>query len=528
MGRRLPLRALALIAVVTLAYHYSLGTLVRGLGLQTPLAYLGLVPVIALILAWVRLATAKPQVEIHDRQVDYIVGVAFALAAFGLVAFLPETLGTRFWLYRLDLLSLPLFTAGAVAILYGVRRLWELKFPIAFLVLAWPLLYAPLVGDAMQGFTDATAAALAAISAAVPLATVSPGDSSVFFIGQGRGAFPVTIGSACAGVNSLVGFILIGAALAYVVRGPILRRGLWLASGLIVIWLLNIARIELIFAVGAGFGRQAALDILHPVAGLIVFNLGVVGMLAAVPKAGLRFVELPTGAAREHAFRNPGARLGRAAVAAGGLALLLGGLNAGFARFEAMATPLGEAKRLEPFDIKTAQVPGWQSDFMASNPAARQYFGDSASWDRLQYTPGPAASLASSVPIYVDVIETDDPGTFAAYGLEACYGFHGYRIESIAQADIGAGVTAEVIDYHNRKIDADWSAIVWEWPFQADGRTRFERIILFVASGPVSEYEGVPAIDVASQSPRFAETDRFLTALAREIVQSQLYTAAVP
>jgi hypothetical protein len=35
---------------VALAYNYSLETLVRGLGLQTPLAYLALVPLIALAL----------------------------------------------------------------------------------------------------------------------------------------------------------------------------------------------------------------------------------------------------------------------------------------------------------------------------------------------------------------------------------------------------------------------------------------------------------------------------------------------
>jgi len=41
-------RILAAVAVIAVAYHYSLSTLVRNLGVDSPLAYLGLVPFIAL------------------------------------------------------------------------------------------------------------------------------------------------------------------------------------------------------------------------------------------------------------------------------------------------------------------------------------------------------------------------------------------------------------------------------------------------------------------------------------------------
>ena len=524
---RLPIRAIALIGLVVLAYNYSLLTLVRGLALQTPLAYLGLVPLIAVILAWVRLAREPSPLPIHDRQVDYIVGLALIGTALAVLLLPPLTLDTRFWLYRIDLLSLPLFVSGAVSLLWGVRRLWALRVPILFLLLAWPLPYTPLVSDWTEWFTEATATALAGLSAVLPLAQPAPEDGLVFYIGSGPKAFAVSIGSACAGVNSLVGFVLIGTALAYVVRGPNLRRMAWLATGLAIVWLLNIARIELIFIVGALFGRQAALDILHPVAGLIVFNLGVLGMLVAVPRFGLRFAAFDSGGPQA-ALRtpSPARRMTPALVTAGALALALAFVNAGFARYEAIATPLGEATRLQPFDIRQAQVPGWTSGFMASNEQGKQYFGEESTWDRLQYNSGAGAAIRASAPVYVDVIGTEDPGTFAAYGMEECYSFHGYRIESLAKVDIGAGMTAQVIDYHNKKIGADWSAIWWEWPYQKEGRTWFERIIVFVASGPTVTYAGVGDIEVATTSERFVATDRFLVQLAREMVASQLGTAS--
>jgi hypothetical protein len=129
--------------------------------------------------------------------------------------------------------------------------------------------------------------------------------------------------------------------------------------------------------------------------------------------------------------------------------------------------------------------------------------------------------------LYLDVITTDDPGSLAAYGLQACYRFHGYQIASVTTADIGAGVHAQIIDYRNTKMDADWSALWWEWPYTVDGLTRYERVVVLMSEGPNSEFTGITANDVQTQEPRFAESDRFLVTLGREIVRSQL-TAATP
>src|SRR4029077_14046127 len=69
----------AVLAMVLGAYHYSLLSLVQTLGLETPLAYVGLVPLIALALGAIRARTARPHLAIYDRQVDYIVGVPLLL-----------------------------------------------------------------------------------------------------------------------------------------------------------------------------------------------------------------------------------------------------------------------------------------------------------------------------------------------------------------------------------------------------------------------------------------------------------------
>ena len=130
-----------LIGAVLIAYNYSLSTLLQTVDQQTPLAYISLVPAIALALAVVRSRPLKPEPPIHDRQVDYAIGIPLILTAVAINEFLPARLSALFWFYRVDLLSLPIFVAGAVAIIFGCRVLWRQKLAIAFLFLAWPYPY---------------------------------------------------------------------------------------------------------------------------------------------------------------------------------------------------------------------------------------------------------------------------------------------------------------------------------------------------------------------------------------------------
>ena len=524
-AREQPLRAAVIIALVVLAYHYSLLTLARGLTLQTPLAYLALVPIIALGLAAARIRLEPPGLPIHDRQLDWIVGLILLGATAGLLILLPNSTSSGFWLSRLDLLTLPVFVSGLIVLFFGIRRAWSLRFPILFLFMAWPVPYSLFLAGATEGFTEVSAAAVAKFVEVVPIAEVSRGDNTLLFIGAGAERFGVSIGSACAGLNGFVGFLLIGTAMLYLVRGALLRRVAWLAVGLGLVFVLNVARIVAIIGVGAAFGQEAALDVLHPFAGMFVFMLGVVGMISLVPRFGLRFVARRDERVDEAHSQPPIRRVRPALLLATGLALLLAVTNATYARFEAISSGLGDA-RLETFDARDARLAAWETKYMAAFPMARQYFGDSATWDRTLWWSRDDADLFASRSLYVDVVTTDDPGALAAYSLEACYRFHGYEVASIVQAEIGAGVQAQIINYVNPTVSANWSVLWWEWPYADGGATRYERIAVLLSEGPDTEFRGITDELIGTQADAFAESDRFLVTLGREIVRSQLVTAS--
>ena len=163
----------ALLGVVVIAYNYSLTTLLQLADLNTPLAYVSLVPIIALDPGRVHSRPSQPEPSIHDRQTDYIVGVPLMVAALCANLFLPSKLSAMFWVWRIDLLTLPFFVAGAVAVIFGVRVLWRQKLAVAFLFLAWPYPYTTVLLGVLNAFTTATLFAMTEILNVVHVATPS-------------------------------------------------------------------------------------------------------------------------------------------------------------------------------------------------------------------------------------------------------------------------------------------------------------------------------------------------------------------
>ena len=257
----------ALLAVTVIAYNYSLSTLLQLADLNSPLAYVSLVPIVALILAAVNSRPSQPEPAIHDRQTDYIIGVPLMVGALCADLFLPSKLSAMFWVWRIDLLTLPFFVAGAVAVIFGVRVLWRQKVAVAFLLLAWPYPYTSVLLGVLNAFTTATLFAMAKIVHIVHVATPQVGNlnNAVFTVVHHGHPFNLSVISACSGVNSVVGFLLIGTAFAATIRGPLVRKLLWLAGGMLLLWVLNLGRLTLVFWAGQQYGEHFAIDVLHPV-----------------------------------------------------------------------------------------------------------------------------------------------------------------------------------------------------------------------------------------------------------------------
>lgn len=522
----------ALVLVTVIAYHYSLVSLLQTIGLDTPLAYVGLVPLLAGGLAWMNRMPRAPELALHDRQLDYSIGLLLIGVAVLAGVALPARIGDMYWVNRLDLLFMPLFVTGSTILLFGVRVAWRQKVALSYLFLGWPWLYTTVLLGVLGGFTSITLRGLSAVLDVFHVAAPVAGNPGLFQVVHDGRAIPISVVTACSGVDGVVGFLLIGVALAAIVRGSVARKAMWLATGLAVSWVTNLVRLLLIFWAGEAVGPHFALDILHPVAGLALFCLGVGLMGALLRPFGLSRtrVMMPTlpdaaGLAAPRIFVVTGILL----VAA--LVLSVG--DAGLQKFDPVAGATGEPK-MGSFLADPTNPPGWTAAFVTEYTSGKPLFGEDSRWFRYLYSPTSpkSSSLHSSLPVTADVINAGSLGGFDTYGVTACYSFHGYTLRDLETVDLGEGITGQALSYSGGTSDQNWSVVFWIWPVETGGGTRYERIVLYLqntSASSVSLGPGAPgatklaaAVKGANPVQRRLLTNRaFLVAFARQIVQGQ-------
>jgi exosortase/archaeosortase family protein len=478
-----------LIVAIFVAYSYSLSTLLQSAGLETPLAYVSLVPLIALGIAAVKARPTRPEPAFHDRQVDYIVGVPLILLALVITKMLPGRFSAMFWVWRLDLVSFPFFVAGAVAIIFGTRVLWRQKLAIAYLLLAWPLPYTVLLLSVLNAFTALTLAGLRTGVHLVPVATPVPGssDNSLFNVVHHGHAFTLSVVSACSGVNGIVGFLLVGIAFGAVVKGPIVRKCLWLAGGMVLLWLINVGRLLFIFWAGGRWGEHVAIDVLHPFVGLLTFSGGVLVMVLLLGPLGLHIGDRTGPSAAASGVRRAAAvpKVFAAVAVLVASALVIGAADLGLRTYNLVADASG-APKLVAYRVAPVGPTGWTVRQTASYDWAQPLFGADSSWLRYEFlqSPGSTGDLHSDYGVTMDVINSGDLESFAAYGVEACYQFHGFALRDVAQVKLAGGVTGQSLSYTAQ--GQSWSIVYWIVPVKTSGGgVRYERVVLYLLNSPV-------------------------------------------
>ncbi|HEX5015237.1 MAG TPA: archaeosortase/exosortase family protein [Candidatus Limnocylindrales bacterium] len=525
--------ALFALAVVA-AYWLSLGTLWSDLGGQTPLAFVGLAPFLAfgLLLAGLRRRETLP----FPGRVDLILGLILIGLAGAIVLAGPTLASIYFWTARLDVASLPLFAAGALILLFGWRVLFVARGAILLLLMAWPLPYLVLLENTSEAMTTVTAAALSVVTAIVPIAAPIAGGNAMFTVNHAADPFTVQVASACAGLNSTVAFGLVGGAFVLALRGAWPRKLAWFLTGLALVFLLNVVRVVLLVAVGAMFGQAAALELFHPVAGIVALIVGLIAMLVLLPRFGLTTPDLrpgppsasplPTRPALTPTRREMLARVGALSLAA----LMFGAVNATFAAYGGSAPTIDPVRPLTGTLDEIAGRPVQSQDEIA---IGKPYYGADSTWMRYRVTPGPDAPPELGYMLTVDSVTASDRGGFVDFGVEKCYRFHGHSIDAAETLALGHGVVGNAIAV-TRTNGMTWVVLWWEWPVEQAGVTRHERITL-LATGHVpgsavkagSDVGSPIVFDLGTPIPEALKPlAADMTSVARQIVSDQTVRTA--
>lgn len=473
-GDRISLRWrwLLLAASVGAAYSYSLYTLWQQLGSQSPIAYLGLVPLLAAGLAWLR-PFAGLRAPGHDPEFNLLLGLGFLVPAVLILALLPVQMGAAYWAYRLDLLSLPLFVAGAVAVLFGYDAVRACKLPILFTALCWPYPYYLLLTAPVQALTTATSSLAGLVAGGLGVGGLTP-DPGVLSVMTPQGRLQLAVGVTCAGLTGILGFLLVGGAVALVVRGRTAGRLSWLAWGVGLSFAANLARIVALMALAHWAGPQIALGVAHPVLGMVLDVLTLVLMLSLLPLFG---VQPPTPSRSAWQSLNP-SRLHLAPVTALVLATLLAGLADLSLTGLSPTTDTGGQARLAAFSASARLPAGWSAGRVARYDWAAQYFGPDSTFDRYRLT-GPHGQV-----VWADVVTTSND-SLNQYPVEGCLAFHGDAIQDIQKVSLGHSMAATALDYRQAGTSNRWSVVYWVWPVSMGGRTYQERMWLTTGPGDI-------------------------------------------
>ena len=391
-----PFRLMLVVAATVIAFRFSLSTMLDGFTYQSTQGDLALVPPIAaalLVLAALRHRHVGA-VKLGRRSTSPWPAFFIMIAALALIV-APVTTSSYYWTLRPDMLTLPLVAAAGVALFFGARALFAFIFPLCFLLLAWPLPYSVLLENALNRLTAATVASVEAVNGIVGIAQ-SQGDG-LFQIERNGHAFSVSVASACSGVESLIGFLIIGIAALYLVTGSIARRGLWLFCGLVAVWIANVLRILTILLVARTFGQHAAFDWLHPVLGLVVINLVAIALWCLRGRFGLghrspftpAVSDTPLGRMVPVADRATPLAIGRRALLFG---LIAAGLGVADGQLSGIAAAFANdgLPAVASFDSHPSAGTAWKVHDVRDITWAKTYFGSASTWRRFHLTPAQA------------------------------------------------------------------------------------------------------------------------------------------
>jgi hypothetical protein len=213
------------------------------------------------------------------------------------------------------------------------------------------------------------------------------------------------------------------------------------------------------------------------------------------------------------------------------MAILIGVSNLGLRTYNLVADASGEPKLLS-YQVAPIAPGGWKPYIIDEFNWAKPLFGDTSTWYRYSLLKSTGGNLNTSVPVVADVIDTSDLETFSAYGVEACYQFHGYSLSDVAQVNIGGGITGQSLSYTSQQFGS-WSIVYWIVPVKSGSSTDYERVVLYVknsgkgirvratdTAGDIKNLAGSVGSNTAD-GKQLLENRAFLVAFAREMIQAQ-------
>lgn len=184
------------------------------------------------------------------------------------------------------IITLPIFIAGLTLILFNPKTLYQIFFPIAFLIFLTPPPSEILYGLGSTLSVISSEASNTIVNTLGIPSTISSeyGNPTIIITRPDNTTLGFTVDIACSGIYSLIGFLLFATFIAYITRDKTWKKTIIFLVGLPLIYLLNTIRITTILLLGYQYGEQLALQIFHLLGGWALIFIGTLLLLTITEK----------------------------------------------------------------------------------------------------------------------------------------------------------------------------------------------------------------------------------------------------
>lgn len=402
----------AILAIAPLAAYAQ--TLWQNALADTPIAYLVWIPILAVAWgAWNLAAIADAYVD--DSEVNLLVGGFLVVVAGFLMA-----VGSQRWpiLFVYDhggLLVWPLWAMGLAWLLFGIGVTRRLLAPLAYLWLAWPPIFRPIVNLTQAVLTHWAVAILTVsshlfswIRPAMPVGN--------FYVEHGGRWVGIVIAQACSGADSLLGAAILLPLLLTLFRGNGWARAVLVLSALLGALVINWVRLVLLVGSVHWLGGGFTFGVLHPVLGFVLFTALAFFLMWLAWGLGLRAGALP----------------GRPALKVGGVGKFLTAAVVSALLFIALLPlfrlPVGSLSN--PMPVSTANTFAMLPPMAGFHSVLAYHYNESSVLGAGAYTVARLYANNYGAGVTVEVWNTPDHNKLLSYGFDNCLIYHGNDILS--------------------------------------------------------------------------------------------------
>ncbi len=211
-----------------------------------------------------------------------MLGFALLIALAVLMSYLYYSSQYLFISYRIDMLLFPIAAIALISIIYGFSNIRKFRYALIYSVLASPLIFYPVI-SANSAFASVNSQIIFSV-----LHTFINGVSFTAPFSISYNTISIGIGTACAGVAVFIALLLFMLPVAYLFDGKLSAKAYWLASGIFLLFILNLSRMAGIAAVWLVKGPSAVVSTIHLFIGVLIFYAAILIMLPAAGIFGLK------------------------------------------------------------------------------------------------------------------------------------------------------------------------------------------------------------------------------------------------